>query len=153
MSDDIKEVVETSLNTGVVNMDEKKAEITFLIRSLIETGKDYVVNMLTSLSMLAGAECEHKGSYPGWKPDPKSPVMALASDIYQQLFGKTPKIMVIHAGLECGLFKKPYPQMDMVSIGPTIYGAHSPDERANIKSVEKYWQLLTSVLKSIPEKD
>jgi dipeptidase D len=152
MSDEIKDVVETSLNTGVVDMDEKKAEITFLIRSLIETGKDYVVNMLTSLSMLAGAEFKHKGSYPGWKPDPQSPVMALVSNTYQQLFGKAPKIMVIHAGLECGLFKKPYPQMDMVSIGPTIYGAHSPDERANIKSVAKYWQLLTSVLKSIPEK-
>ncbi|CAA2931264.1 Cytosol non-specific dipeptidase [Arsenophonus endosymbiont of Bemisia tabaci Q2] len=98
--------------------------------------------MLTSLSMLSGGECEHKGSYPGWIPDPKSPVMALSSNIYQQLFAKTPKIMVIHAGLECGLFKKPYPQMDKVSIGPTIYGAHSPDKRANIKSVEKYWQLL-----------
>ncbi|WGL94716.1 aminoacyl-histidine dipeptidase [Arsenophonus nasoniae] len=152
MSDEIKDVVETSLNTGVINMDEKKAEITFLIRSLIETGKDYVVNMLTSISMLAGAEFEYKGSYPGWKPDLKSPVMAIVSNTYQQLFGKAPKIMVIHAGLECGLFKKPYPQMDMVSIGPTIYGAHSPDERANIKSVAKYWQLLTSVLKSIPEK-
>ncbi|HGJ5860205.1 MAG TPA: aminoacyl-histidine dipeptidase [Arsenophonus nasoniae] len=152
MSDEIKDVVETSLNTGVINMDEKKAEITFLIRSLIETGKDYVVNMLTSISMLAGAEFEYKGSYPGWKPDLKSSVMAIVSNTYQQLFGKAPKIMVIHAGLECGLFKKPYPQMDMVSIGPTIYGAHSPDERANIKSVAKYWQLLTSVLKSIPEK-
>lgn len=152
MSDDIKDVVETSLNTGVVNMDEENAEIIFLIRSLIETGKDYVVNMLTSLSILAGAKFEHKGSYPGWKPDPKSPIMELVSNTYQQLFGKTPQIMVIHAGLECGLFKKPYPQMDMVSIGPTIHGAHSPDERVNIKSVSKYWQLLTSVLKSIPKK-
>ena len=127
MSDDIKDVFKTSLNTGVVNMDEEKAEIIFLIRSLIETGKDYVVNMLISLSILAGAKFEHKGSYPGWKPDPKSPIMELVSNTYQQLFGKTPQIMVIH-------------------------GAHSPDERVNIKSASKYWQLLTSVLKSISEK-
>ncbi|MBD2781111.1 beta-Ala-His dipeptidase [Xenorhabdus szentirmaii] len=150
MSDVAKGVVETSLNVGVVIMDDKKVEVVCLIRSLIESGKDYVVETLHSLARLAGAESVASGSYPGWQPDADSPVMHLVRETYQQLFDKTPNIMVIHAGLECGLFKKPYPDMDMVSIGPTIRGAHSPDERVHIKSVGQYWQLLTAILKAIP---
>lgn len=152
MSDDVEGVVETSLNVGVVSIVDDKVEILCLIRSLIDSGKTYVVNMLTSLAKLANAEIEAKGGYPGWKPDADSPVMHLVRDTYQQLFDKVPNIMVIHAGLECGLFKKPYPEMDMVSIGPTIRGAHSPDERVHIKSVGQYWQLLTAILKAIPAK-
>lgn len=152
MSDDVKGVVETSLNVGVVSMKEGEAEIICLIRSLIDSGKDYVVSMLTSVGQLAGAKTSPKGGYPGWKPDPESPVMAQVREIYQGLFNKTPNIMVIHAGLECGLFKKPYPDMDMVSIGPTITGPHSPDEQVHIGSVDLYWQLLTALLKAIPER-
>ncbi len=152
MSDDVKGVVETSLNVGVVSMKEGEAEIICLIRSLIDSGKDYVVSMLTSVGQLAGAKTSPKGGYPGWKPDPESPVMAQVREIYQGLFNKTPNIMVIHAGLECGLFKKPYPEMDMVSIGPTITGPHSPDEQVHIGSVDLYWQLLTALLKAIPER-
>ncbi|SUC26006.1 Cytosol non-specific dipeptidase [Providencia rustigianii] len=109
--------------------------------------------MLTSLSKLAKAQFRAEGGYPGWQPDADSPVMHIVSDTYQKLFGKTPNIMVIHAGLECGLFKKPYPLMDMVSIGPTIRGAHSPDERVHIESVGQYWTLLTAILKAIPVKN
>ncbi len=152
MSDDVKGVVETSLNVGVVSLTEGEAEIICLIRSLIDSGKDYVVSMLTSVGQLAGAKTTPKGGYPGWKPDPESPVMAQVREIYEGLFNKTPNIMVIHAGLECGLFKKPYPQMDMVSIGPTITGPHSPDEQVHIGSVDLYWQLLTALLKAIPER-
>ncbi|MCO7263445.1 beta-Ala-His dipeptidase [Dickeya zeae] len=152
MSDDIKGVVETSLNVGVVSMTETQADIHCLIRSLVDSGKDYVVSMLTSLGELAGADTEAKGGYPGWQPDAQSPVMHLVRETYQKLFGKTPNIMVIHAGLECGLFKKPYPDMDMVSIGPTITGPHSPDERVHIASVGQYWTLLTALLKAIPER-
>lgn len=152
MSDDVKGVVETSLNVGVVSIVDDNIEIMCLIRSLIDSGKTYVVSMLTALTQLAGAEIEAKGGYPGWKPDADSPVMHLVRDTYQQLFDKVPNIMVIHAGLECGLFKKPYPEMDMVSIGPTIRGAHSPDERVHIKSVGQYWQLLTAILKAVPVK-
>ncbi|TCV91555.1 beta-Ala-His dipeptidase [Biostraticola tofi] len=152
MSDDVKGVVETSLNVGVVSMDEDKAEIRCLIRSLIDSGKEDVVGTLTALGQLAGAETTAKGSYPGWKPDPSSPVMKLVEETYQTLFNKTPNIQVIHAGLECGLFKKPYPDMDMVSIGPTITGPHSPDEQVHIASVALYWQLLTALLKAIPVK-
>ncbi|MEQ4922956.1 beta-Ala-His dipeptidase [Proteus hauseri] len=152
MSDDVEGVVETSLNVGVVSIIDDKVEILCLIRSLIDSGKTYVVSMLTALAKLAKADIEAKGGYPGWKPDADSPVMHLVRDTYEQLFDKVPNIMVIHAGLECGLFKKPYPDMDMVSIGPTIRGAHSPDERVHIKSVGQYWQLLTAILKSIPAK-
>ncbi|MGO2344900.1 MAG: beta-Ala-His dipeptidase [Providencia sp.] len=153
MSDVAKGVVETSLNEGVVTMTVDKAEVIFLVRSLIDSGKNYVVNMLTSISKLAQAKCKAQGSYPGWQPDANSPVMHIVSATYQKLFGKTPNIMVIHAGLECGLFKKPYPLMDMVSIGPTIRGAHSPDERVHIESVGQYWTLLTAILKDIPVKN
>ena len=152
MSDDVKGVVETSLNVGVVTMTESEVAINSLIRSLIDSGKEYVVSMLTSLGQLAGAKTLAKGSYPGWKPEPSSPVMTLVRETYQQLFDKTPNIMVIHAGLECGLFKKPYPDMDMVSIGPTITGPHSPDEQVEIESVDLYWKLLTALLKAIPER-
>lgn len=152
MSDVAKGVVETSLNEGVVRMTEDKAEVIFLVRSLIDSGKNYVVNMLTSVSKLAKAQYRAEGSYPGWQPDADSAVMHLVSETYNKLFGKIPNVMVIHAGLECGLFKKPYPDMDMVSIGPTIRGAHSPDERVHIASVGEYWKLLTAVLKAIPVK-
>jgi len=152
MSDDVKGVVETSLNVGVVTMSDSDVAINCLIRSLIDSGKEYVVSMLTSLGQLAGAKTLAKGSYPGWKPEPSSPVMTLVRETYEQLFDKTPNIMVIHAGLECGLFKKPYPEMDMVSIGPTITGPHSPDEQVEIESVDLYWKLLTALLKAIPER-
>ena len=152
MSDDVKGVVETSLNVGVVTMKEDEVAINSLIRSLIDSGKEYVVSMLNSLSALSGAKSLAKGSYPGWKPEPSSPVMTLVRETYETLFNKTPNIMVIHAGLECGLFKKPYPDMDMVSIGPTITGPHSPDEQVEIESVELYWKLLTALLKAIPER-
>ncbi len=151
-SDVAKGVVETSLNVGVVTMQDESAEIICLIRSLIDSGKEYVVSMLESLGKLAGAQTSAKGSYPGWQPDAKSPVMQLVRETYQRLFDKTPNIQVIHAGLECGLFKKPYPDMDMVSIGPTITGPHSPDEQVHIESVGQYWTLLTELLKAIPAK-
>ncbi|MBP2169961.1 dipeptidase D [Erwinia toletana] len=151
-SDVMKGVVETSLNVGVVSIKDHEAEIICLIRSLIDSGKDYVVEMLTSLGELAGAKTAPKGGYPGWQPDASSPVMALVRETYEKLFNRTPNIQVIHAGLECGLFKKPYPQMDMVSIGPTITGPHSPDEQVHIESVGLYWKLLTELLRVIPAK-
>lgn len=151
MSDSVKGVVETSLNVGVVTTDQAQAQIIYLIRSLTDSGKEYVAEMLISLGELAGAQTNAKGGYPGWQPNPESPIMNLVRESYKKLFDTTPNIMVIHAGLECGLFKRPYPNMDMVSIGPTITGPHSPDEQVHIPSVGRYWQLLTQLLKSIPE--
>ena len=152
MSDDIAGVVETSLNMGVITMTDSSVQVLCLIRSLIDSGRSQVEGMLNSLAQLAGVEVKFSGAYPGWKPDPASPVMAIVKDTYQDIYQKEPVIMVIHAGLECGLFKKPYPEMDMVSIGPTIRFPHGPDEMVNITTVGQYWQLLLAVLERIPER-
>ncbi|MDF0533893.1 aminoacyl-histidine dipeptidase [Shewanella sp. A32] len=153
MSDEVEGVTETSLNVGVVSMKGNQATILCLVRSLIDSGRDYVCGQLSALAKLAGAEIKFSGAYPGWKPDNSSPVMSIVRDTYQDIYHKEPVIMVIHAGLECGLFKKPYPEMDMVSIGPTIRFPHSPDEMVNITTVGQYWQLLLAVLQRIPSKD
>lgn len=152
MSDDIAGVVETSLNLGVVTTQGDSVQVLCLIRSLIDSGREQLESMLASLASLAGVNVKFSGAYPGWKPDPSSPVMAIVKDTYQAIYNKEPVIMVIHAGLECGLFKKPYPEMDMVSIGPTIRYPHGPDEMVNIETVGQYWQLLSAVLERIPEK-
>ncbi|WP_286270570.1 aminoacyl-histidine dipeptidase [Thalassotalea hakodatensis] len=152
MSDDIEGIVESSLNLGVMRTKGTRFECMTLIRSLHDDGRSEVESMVRSVFSLAGANIIFDGAYPGWKPDTTSPIMATVRDAYQSLFNTLPEIMVIHAGLECGLFKSAYPQWDMVSIGPTIKFPHSPDEKVHIASVNKYWQLLVEVLKQIPEK-
>lgn len=152
MSDEIAGVTETSLNVGVISTGAESVDILCLIRSLIDSGREEIEGHLTALSNLAGAEVEFSGAYPGWKPDSSSPVMAIVKNTYESIYNKEPTIMVIHAGLECGLFKKPYPEMDMVSIGPTIRFPHSPDEMVLIETVNQYWKLLLAVLERIPEK-
>lgn len=150
MSDDIDGIVETSLNLGVLRCKGNKFSALCLIRSLHDDGRKQVEEMLQSLFSLAGAKLQFSGEYPGWQPDISSPIMKIVRDSYQQLFDKTPEIMVIHAGLECGLFKTAYPHWDMVSFGPTIKFPHSPDEKVNVASVGLYWQLLVQVLENIP---
>jgi len=152
MSDDIEGIVETSLNVGVIRPKGNKLSVMILIRSLHDDGRMQVEEMLSSLFGLAGAKIQFSGGYPGWKPDTSSPVMQLVRDTYQQLFNKIPEVMVIHAGLECGLFKTAYPELDMVSFGPTIKFPHSPDEKILVPTVELYWQLLVKVLGNIPTK-
>ena len=152
MSDAIPGVTETSTNLGVIKTLEGEVYVQCLIRSLIDSGRESVEQMTRSLFSLAGASCEFTGAYPGWAPNVDSPVMALVRSSYQTLFGEMPNVMVIHAGLECGLFKSAYPDWDMVSFGPTIRGAHSPDERVHIPAVERFWQLLVHVLEQIPAK-
>lgn len=152
MSDDIEGVVETSLNVGVITTDADKITVLCLIRSLIDSGRSNVEGMLSAVAALAGAECAFSGAYPGWKPDADSEVMHLFRDTYEAIYGKKPNIMVIHAGLECGLFKKPYPEMDMISFGPTIKFPHSPDEKVNIETVGLFWDQMQAILKNIPVK-
>jgi len=149
MSQQVSGVVESSLNLGIVTLNEQGLTLTFLIRSLSESTKAQVVSLLVSHSELVGAQYSTDGDYPGWTPAPTSPLLKTVMDNYQRLFADKPKTMVIHAGLECGLFKKFYPDMDMVSFGPTIVSPHSPDERVNIKSVLRYWQLLIATIKNI----
>lgn len=152
MSDDIEGVVETSLNMGVITTEANNVTILCLIRSLIDSGRSYVEGMLQSLAALTGAQCDVSGAYPGWKPDADSEIMQVFRDTYQQMYGNKPNIMVIHAGLECGLFKEPYPEMDMLSFGPTIKFPHSPDEKVKIDTVQMFWDQMLAILKNIPVK-
>jgi len=152
MSDDIEGIVETSLNLGVIRTKGRKLVAMSLIRSLHDDGRMMAESMVQSVFELADASFSVSGAYPGWKPDISSNIMKNVRDTYQQLFDKVPEIMVIHAGLECGLFKTAYPHWDMVSFGPTIKFPHSPDEKVNIATVDLYWQLLIAVLKNIPQK-
>lgn len=152
MSDDIEGIVETSLNLGVMRCKGPKFVALTLIRSLHDDGRLEAQQMVQSVFALAQAKIEFSGAYPGWKPDTSSAIMQVVRDTYQGLFNKIPEIMVIHAGLECGLFKTAYPHWDMVSFGPTIKFPHSPDEKVEIATVDQYWQLLVAVLAAIPAK-
>nr|WP_175579522.1 aminoacyl-histidine dipeptidase [Vibrio hepatarius] len=152
MSDEIEGVVETSLNVGVITTEANQINVLCLVRSLIDSGRQQVESMLTSVAELAGASIEFSGAYPGWKPDADSEIMAIFRDMYEGIYGHKPNIMVIHAGLECGLFKEPYPNMDMVSFGPTIKFPHSPDEKVKIDTVALFWDQMVALLEAIPEK-
>ena len=105
--------------------------------------------MVESVFALAGADVVHSDGYPGWAPDPQSKLLAVTKECYRERFGVEPKVRAIHAGLECGLFLEKYPGLEMVSIGPTLRGVHSPDERLEIATVPKFWNLLSDVLKRI----
>lgn len=152
MSDEVTGVVESSLNVGVVSTLADHISVVCMVRSLIDSGRAYIESHLQSLCELSGASVQFEGCYPGWKPDNNSPVMAIVKETYESIYQREPEIMVIHAGLECGLFKKPYPHLDMVSIGPTIRFPHGPDEMVNIQTVGQYWTLLLAVLERIPAK-
>ncbi|MCW9718373.1 aminoacyl-histidine dipeptidase [Avibacterium sp. 21-599] len=151
-SDELKDVVETSLNVGVLVTDNDHIELNILVRSLVEEGKKTVRTMLIPLAELIDAKITFSGSTPGWRPALQSPITVLTKQIYDRILGYEAKIKVIHAGLECGLIKKIYPDIDIVSIGPTIRNAHSPDEKVHIPAVNIYWSLLTQILAQIPEK-
>ncbi|MDW6001646.1 aminoacyl-histidine dipeptidase [Vibrio mangrovi] len=153
MSDDFPGVVETSLNLGVVETEDSRVSILSLIRSLIDSGRQQVESSLTSIAELANAKVDFYDAYPGWKPDTNSVIMAIFREQYEKIYGYKPNIMVIHAGLECGLFKQPYPDMDMVSFGPTIKFPHSPDEKVQISTVQQFWEQMIVMLKHIPEKN
>ncbi|WP_057829979.1 aminoacyl-histidine dipeptidase [Colwellia sp. TT2012] len=152
MSDDIEGIVETSLNLGVIRTRGKNFSAMVLIRSLHDDGSLETQRTVQSVFELAGANIVFSGAYPGWQPNTDSAIMKTVRDTYQDIFNKVPAVMVIHAGLECGLFKTAYPHWDMVSIGPTIKFPHSPDEKIEIATVALYWQLLVAVLANIPKK-
>ena len=152
MSQDIENFVETSTNLASVKMQEDEIMITTSQRSSVETAKLDICNMVESVFMLAGARIESSDGYPGWAPNPNSAIVDISDASYKKLFNTEPKVLAIHAGLECGLIGDKYPEMDMVSFGPTIKGAHSPDERIDIETVQKFWDLTLDVLKNIPTK-
>ncbi len=150
MSPDIPDLVETSNNVARVLVKDGNIKIGCLTRSSVESGKTNLANNITTGFELAGFSVDLAGSYPGWKPNPNSDILKVLDKTYQKLFNEKPNIMACHAGLECGILGTNYPDMDMISFGPTIKGAHSPDERANIKSTQKFWSYLLEILEAIP---
>jgi dipeptidase D len=153
MSPDIEGLVETSNNVAKVDIAKGKIEISCLTRSSVDSGKWDLAYSLESAFDLAGCQVNFSGDYPGWTPNPKSEILKVVDTLYQKEFGQKANIAACHAGLECGILGSHYPDMDMVSFGPTIRGAHSPDERASISSTQKFWGFLKEILKNIPEKN
>lgn len=154
MSYEIEGLVESSTNLASVKQTKNNTlEVTTSQRSSVESVKTDVSQMVESVFFLSGAKVTHTGSYPGWTPNTDSPILGITKSAYEKLFGNKAEVKAIHAGLECGLFLKKYPELDMISFGPTIKGAHSPDERLHIESTYKFWDLLLEILKMIPEKE
>ncbi len=153
MSNDMEDLVETSNNIARITVKNGSITILCLTRSSVESSKFDLANTLKSTFELAGYKVTLSGSYPGWKPNVNSPILELLSKTYEKLFKSKPGIMACHAGLECGILGTNYPEMDMISFGPTIQGAHSPDEKANIKSSQKFWKFLLTILENIPFKN
>jgi dipeptidase D len=153
MSADIPDLVETSNNIARVVVKDGEIKILCLTRSSIESSKMDLANALRATFELTGCEVEFSGDYPGWTPNMDSPILKVMSKLYEDLNGKKPHVAACHAGLECGILGTNYPDMDMISFGPNIKGAHSPDERAQISSAQKYWKVVLEILKKIPNKN
>ncbi len=149
MSADIPGLVETSTNLASIKMDDKQIIVATSQRSSIESSKTDIVDMMDAVFLPLGASTTHNDGYPGWKPNVNSPILQVAMTSYKNLFNKEPRYLAIHAGLECGLIGEKYPGMDMISFGPTLRGVHSPAERLEIASVQKFWDFLLEILKNV----
>ncbi len=152
MSADIPDLVETSNNIARVVVKDGHIKVGCLTRSSVESAKMDLANTLRAAFELTGCEVEFSGDYPGWTPNMDSPILKVMTKLYEDLNGEKPHVAACHAGLECGILGQNYPDMDMISFGPNIKGAHSPDERAQISSVQKYWKFVLEILKAIPVK-
>lgn len=150
MSPDFDDLVETSNNVAKVTVSKGKIQIDNLTRSAVESSKADLVQVLSAPFKLAGYEVITSGDYPGWQPNLQSPILKVLKDLYVKMNNEEPNVAAGHGGLECGILKGHYPEMDMISFGPTIKGAHSPDERASISSAQKYWNYTLEILKNIP---
>ena len=152
MSSEMAGLVETSNNLAMVKIEGGQFSVKTLMRSSVDTAKEALAQKFESIFALAGIETSFAGGYSGWAPNPDSAILATMKKVYNDLYGKEPAVMAIHAGLECGILSGAYPHWDMVSCGPTLMSPHSPDERANIPSVAKCWEFLKAVLENIPVK-
>ena len=152
MSPDIDGLVETSNNIARVIVKDGVIKIGCLTRSSSKSNKLDLANSLKSAFELAGFDVEFSGEYPGWQPNVKSEILDIVANLYEKLHGEKANVAACHAGLECGILGQNYPKMDMISFGPNIKGAHSPDERAQISSTQKFWKFLVEILKNIPKK-
>lgn len=151
MSPDVAGLVETSNNVANIIIKNGEIKIACLTRSSVESGKENLAQILKDGFELAGFSVQFSGGYPGWEANTSSDILKLMKALYKEKFKEEPLVVACHAGLECGIIGTNYPGLDMISFGPNIYGAHSPDERVEIKSVQKFWSFLTDVLKAIPE--
>ena len=150
MSTDMPGIVETSNNVAMIQMTDSEIKVMCLSRSNIESLKEEIMEILDSCFRLAGADVEFSGAYNGWKPNPNSRILDKMQEVYKQTFpGKEPKVVVIHAGLECGIISTNYPGLDMISFGPTIVHPHSPSEAVNIETVEQFYKFLLATLKAM----
>ena len=152
MSPDIEDLVEASNNVACIEIKDGKAKVLCLTRSSVESSKTDVAQSLQAAFSLGGFDVAFSGAYPGWTPNVDSPILKVLTTIYEQLHGEKAKVVACHAGLECGILGRNYPGLDMISYGPTIKGAHSPDERVSISSVQKFWNYTLEILKQIPER-
>ena len=152
MSADIPDLVETSNNVARVIVKDGYIKIGCLTRSSVESSKIDLANTLRATFELTGCEVELSGSYPGWKPNMDSAILKVMEELYIKMNNEKPHVAACHAGLECGILGTNYPEMDMISFGPNIKGAHSPDERTQISSVQKYWKFVLEILKETPKK-
>ena len=153
MSNDFEGTTETSSNLATIKMEDGKIVCASLTRSLVDADKDKLAAQIRKNLTDNGAEAYSTGDYPGWKPNPDSPILNTMKTVYKEKFGKEAKVMVIHAGLECGILGSKYPNWDMVSFGPTLVHPHSPDEALLIESVAPFWEFLVETLKNIPLKE
>ncbi len=153
MSPAIEDLVETSNNVAKVTVQDGNSTVECLTRSSVESSKMDMAHTLQSVFELGGFSVKFSGSYPGWAPNMDSPILKVLDALYQKMNGEKPNVAACHAGLECGILGQNYPEMDMISFGPTIKGAHSPDERASISSTRKFWNYVLEILKNIPEKE
>jgi dipeptidase D len=152
MSQSMKGLVETSSNLAVVRIKDGSFEAYNLTRSSVDSAKDATAWKIAAVFHLMDAEVKLSGAYPGWKPNMGSPILHTCQEVYRKNFGKVPEIKAIHAGLECGLLGGVYPNLDMISFGPTIRFPHSPDEKVHIDTVRKFWEFLVAILEEIPER-
>jgi dipeptidase D len=150
MSPEIDGLVQTSNNVALVLVKDGEVTIGCLTRGSVTSERDDLANAVAATFELTGATVEQSGSYTGWQPSPDSAIVKLMSSLYVELFDDQPHVCACHAGLECGILGQNYPDIQMISFGPNIYGAHSPDERVQISSVQKYWGFLLETLKRIP---
>ena len=149
ISSDFPDVTDTSSNLGVFKLVQGESKITFKVRSLLDARADVLADKLVSFAAGYGLRAYKDGAYPGWTPNPASPLLALCQQVYEAQFGVPASLQVIHAGLECGLLAASHPHLDMISFGPDIRGAHAPGEKVEIGSVERCWLLLQSVLRAL----
>jgi len=153
MSADIPDLVETSTNLATINLNNGKLIIGTSQRSSIESSKRNVARAVRAVFELSGAKVKVSDGYPGWQPKMDSQILKLSKNVFMNLFSREPLVKAVHAGLECGILSDKFPGLDMISFGPTIEGAHSPDEKVKIADVDKFYRLLKSILTEIAKQE